>query len=224
MNECYVAIIDIGLGNLFSVQQACEQNGLHAVVTSSPRDIAESSGIIVTGVGAFEQAITRLKDKNLVALLHEEAISGKPFLGICLGMQLLMTTSEEFGFHEGLNIIPGNVVRLGEAITDEYSAKVPHVGWSPINRTNGISDDSLLQGLPNSVPMYFVHSYYVKLADTKQSLTTSTHGNNTFCSSCKMNNITGVQFHPECSGIFGLQIYKNFAVQIQQYYEGEVYV
>lgn len=186
-----VAIIDYGMGNLFSVARACAHVGLEAAVTSDPGDVKRALGVILPGVGAFGDAMASLRERGLVEPLREAALT-KPFLGICLGMQLLMTKSYEFGEHEGLNVIEGEVLRL-------QSRKVPQVGWN----------------LAGDVYYYFVHSFYVKPADPKVVLTTTRYGDTEFCSSLQKGFVTACQFHPERSGLKGLLVYQNFARRIQ---------
>lgn len=186
-----VAIIDYGMGNLFSVARACAHAGLEAAITSDPADIRKSDGVILPGVGAFGDAMAALRERGLVEVLRESA-KIKPFLGICLGMQLLMTKSYEFGEHEGLNVIEGEVFRL-------KGRKVPQVGW------NLAGDDYF----------YFVHSFYVKPSDPKVILTTTRYEDIEFCSILKKGFVFACQFHPERSGEKGLSIYRNFARRVQ---------
>src|SRR3990172_8761912 len=131
-----VAIVDYGIGNLFSVKHACEQAGIHASVTHSCSEILQASAVILPGVGAFGDAMETLGKLDLVSVLRDIAASGKPLVGICLGMQLLMTESHEFGWHRGLGIIEGEVVRLEEAVHGDRVLKVPHVGWNRIATGN----------------------------------------------------------------------------------------
>lgn len=225
MSERFVAIVDYDLGNLFSVQQACKKTGLKAVITDSRDDIYKSSGIILTGVGAFSKAMEILVEKKLVEALGENILSGKPLLGICLGMQILMTESCEFGQHAGLDIIKGKVMRLKTGAQNSKNLKVPHVGWNHICSSSGGrgSDNflppekwkgTLLEGIPDGTQMYFVHSYFVAPSDCEVILSTTYYGDNLFCSSLHFKSITAFQFHPECSGPNGLMIYSNFAKQI----------
>lgn len=215
MNTKFVAIVDYGLGNLFSVREACKAVGLHAMITASRDDILRSAGVILTGVGAFGTAMKHLTEKGLVDVLREYASSGKPLMGICLGMQILMTESFEFGRHGGLDIVPGIVIKL----QTDPSVKVPHVGWNRIQAARMSDNDvdwngTLLDGMPNGAAMYFVHSYYVKPCNEYVAISTTQYGPNTFCSSLQCNNISAFQFHPECSGQYGLAIYRNLAGKI----------
>lgn len=212
----FIAIVDYGLGNLFSVKQACRKVGVNAVITSSPEDILDAAAVILTGVGAFARAMERLNSLGLVDVLRSYTSSGKPLFGICLGMQILMTKSSEFGEHPGLNIIEGRVNRLKATVCGNKFLKVPHVGWNKIYSayTNDSSirwKETLLEDMPNGIQMYFVHSYFVEVADENIVLAKTFYGDNEFCSGIQRGNILAFQFHPECSGEYGLKIYKNFA-------------
>lgn len=211
-----VAIVDYGMGNLFSVQQACAQVGLLAEITSSKRDILAASAVILPGVGAFGTAMETLARLDLVEPLKEVAASQRPLVGICLGMQLLMSESHEFGHHQGLGIIEGEVLPLPLMTTDGRRFKVPQVGWNRIRAAGGELrwKDTLLGGLVNDEFMYFVHSFYCKPTDTGMVLTTTRHGFE-FCSSLQRRNVFACQFHPERSARQGLQIYRNLGVAVR---------
>ena len=210
-----VAIVDYGMGNLFSVRRACESAGLEAQITSSPQEVAQADGVILPGVGAFADAMDSLRRLELVRPLREAASSGKPFLGVCLGMQLLMSRSHEFGLHEGLGILKGEVVRLEEAREVERNFKVPEVGWNLILNEEGRSwEGTLLKGLTDKTWMYFVHSFYVQPADRDSVVSETRYGPVRFCSALQKGNLFACQFHPERSGPEGLQIYKNFMERI----------
>ncbi|MBI3021813.1 MAG: imidazole glycerol phosphate synthase subunit HisH [Candidatus Omnitrophica bacterium] len=213
-----VAIVDYGMGNLFSVQQACEHVGLEAAITSSAQAILSADGVILPGVGAFGDAMATLAQRDLIGVLRDVADSDKPFLGICLGMQLLMTESHEFGRHEGLKILEGDVVRLAETRPEDGRiVKVPQVGWNRIRQINGRPwDDSWLAGLADGTFMYFVHSFYVQPADPSLICATTRYGQTTFCSSLRRGNVLACQFHPERSGPQGLQVYANFGAALQR--------
>jgi glutamine amidotransferase len=201
-----VAIVDLHMGNLFSIRNACRSVGLDASVTSSPDDIQQADAVILPGVGAFGQAMQRLREKELVDVLKESVASGKPFFGICLGFQLLFSESEEFGRHAGLGILPGRVTRFNNA---GGSFKVPHVGWSRVHKVDR-NAKSWLDTVKDGAFMYFVHSYYVTPENDRITLTRSPYGNISFCSSIQQDNIFACQFHPERSGPEGLEIYKQF--------------
>lgn len=219
-----VAIVDYGMGNLFSVRQACEYVGLMPVVTSSHLEIERSEAVILPGVGAFGDAMDTLARLDLVEVLRDVAASAKPLLGICLGMQLLMSESTEFGKRSGLGIIEGEVTRLQTSLEGPRQIKVPQVGWNRIcipgqgqNQTD--TEDAivpgwkspLFNGLPNGEYMYFVHSFYAQPTDADVIVSTTQYGPTKFCSSLRRNNVFGCQFHPERSGPRGLHIYRNLA-------------
>ncbi|MBI4377995.1 MAG: imidazole glycerol phosphate synthase subunit HisH [Nitrospinae bacterium] len=202
-----IAIIDYGMGNLRSVQKGFERVGHDAVVTRDPRRIADASHVVLPGVGAFKDCMENLKNYNLLEPICKAIESGKPFLGICLGLQILFTESEEFGRHRGLDLIKGKVVRFNFKLGNQDSQlKVPHIGWNDIRikcRT------PVLEGIDDGFFFYFVHSYYVIPEDERMIATTTSYGMN-FTSSICMENIFACQFHPEKSQEGGLKILKNF--------------
>lgn len=224
-----VAIVDYGLGNLFSVAQACRHVGMSPMITATSKEILEADVVILPGVGAFGDAMEHLEQLDLVVPLQEVAQTDKPLIAICLGMQLLMTESEEFGNHRGLGIVDGPVFHLTGSLNATDTAqervtrnfKVPEVGWNHIYRpqadggssqSNSDTDSwssSPLSGIENGEYMYFVHSYYVQPEDQNVVLSLSQYGDFEFCSSLNLRNIYGFQFHPERSGLPGLQIYQN---------------
>ena len=208
-----VAIVDFGLGNLYSVQHACKHVNLDAKITSSKDDILNADAIILPGVGAYGDAMNALNRLELVPVLQDFSKSGKPFLGVCLGMQLLMSESLEFGRYEGLDIIKGSVLPFGDPHAGERKLKVPQIGWNKINALeNAIKwDNTILNGLSQDEYMYFVHSFVVVPEDTRVTLSVTQYGDVSFCSSLQVGNIFACQFHPERSGKKGLQIYQNFA-------------
>ena len=202
------------MGNLFSVKHACEHAGLSAVITSSHRDVLAADAVILPGVGAFGDAMNTLQDMDLVGAIKQVAASSKPLVGICLGMQVLMDESFEFGHHRGLGIIPGTVVRLDNPVGPNGILKVPHVSWSRLNhpaRGNNHWDKTFLKGLPDGVFMYFVHSFCVRTEDETVVLATTRYGHIEFCSALQYRNIFACQCHPERSGVEGLRIYQNLA-------------
>jgi glutamine amidotransferase len=218
------AIVDYGLGNLFSVKHACEHVDMEAVITSSQDEILRADLVILPGVGAFGDAMLALKQLDLIQCLREIAASEKPLIGICLGMQLLMSESFEFGHHRGLGVIEGPVVKFKDPVGILGKLKVPQVGWNriygetgqpsletPKNKSQNHWSDSPLQGLPEGEFMYFVHSYYAKPGNPEVILSISHYGDIEFCSSLRYRNIFASQFHPERSGPQGLQIYRNMA-------------
>lgn len=200
-----IAIVDYDMGNLKSVQKAFEAVGHRAAVTRDPKAIADASHVVLPGVGAFGDCMRNLERYGLVEPVTKAIAAGKPFLGICLGFQLLFTESEEFGRHRGLGVIPGKVVRF----TSNGSAaplKVPHMGWNSIVIGNR---PPVLEGVPDGVFMYFVHSYYVVPDDRAVACTMTDYGT-PFVSSIARDNIFACQFHPEKSQQEGLRIIRNF--------------
>jgi glutamine amidotransferase len=214
-----VAVVDFGMGNLFSVQQACEHAGLTVATTRSPSDVIEADATILPGVGAFENAMENLRDLGMVTALQQVASSSKPLVGICLGMQLLMTESEEFGRHKGLNIIPGTALWLDPRAESGRRLKVPHVSWNRLHRVQRGAENpwngTLLDGLRDGVFLYFVHSLYVRPSASDVVLATTTYGVNEFCSALQHRNVFGCQCHPERSGPDGLRVYANLATRLR---------
>ncbi len=202
-----IAIIDYGMGNLRSVQKGFEKVGLDAVVTSDPKVVMEAERIVLPGVGAFPDCMRNLEQGGFVEPLLRVIEEGRPFLGICLGLQLLFTESEEFGTHKGLNLIPGRVVRFPEGMTEnDEELKVPHMGW---NQLSFKLRPPVFDGIAEGTNFYFVHSYYVQPEDSSVIATTTNYGFD-FCSSVWKDNIVATQFHPEKSQEKGLAILKNF--------------
>ncbi len=195
-----IVIVDYGMGNLRSVQKGFEKVGYEAFITSDPEVIRKSSGVVLPGVGAFADAMHNLRASGLGDAVLEILSQSKPFLGICLGLQLLFTESEEDGLHKGLGIIKGRVLRLPTEV------KVPHMGW---NRIKKVCEAPILQGISDGSYFYFVHSYYVDPKDSDIVCTTTEYGIE-FTSSIWKDNIFAVQFHPEKSSKLGLKILKNF--------------
>ncbi len=197
-----IAIIDYGMGNLRSVSKAFERLGCTAAVTREPQVIADASHVVLPGVGAFPDCMRNLEQLGLIDSIRRALSSGKPFLGICLGLQLLFTESEEFGLHKGLGWIPGRVVRF-----KADGLKVPHMGW---NNLTIQKRTPVLEGLPAEAMVYFVHSYYVVPNDPDLIATTTDYGV-TFASSLSTGNVFACQFHPEKSQEVGLMLLRNFA-------------
>jgi glutamine amidotransferase len=213
-----VAIVDYHLGNLHSVQQACAYAGMDAMITSDKQMILNADAILLPGVGAYGDAMATLHRLDLVSVLRDIAASPKPFIGICLGVQLLMTESFEFGRHKGLGIIEGQVVPFDHPREGERVLKVPQVGWNRVCRVENVRwDGTLLDGVADGEYMYFVHSYIVQPHDTGVILSTSRYGQIEFCSSVQRGNVFACQFHPERSGVAGIRMYQNLAATLRRF-------
>lgn len=202
-----IAIIDYGMGNLRSVQKGFEKVGFEAVVTSDPRVVLEADRVVLPGVGAFRDCMRNLEEGGFVEPILKVIREGRPFLGICLGLQLLFTESEEFGIHKGLDVIKGRVIRFPEGMTEGgEKLAVPHMGWNQLNFKRSLP---VFSGLEEGTNVYFVHSYYVKPDDDSVVAATTNYGLD-FCSSIVSDNLVATQFHPEKSQDSGLRILKNF--------------
>jgi glutamine amidotransferase len=197
-----IAIVDYGMGNLRSVFKAFEAVGHRAVITRDVKVIGSASHVVLPGVGAFGDCMANLDRYGLIEPVRAAIQSGKPFLGICLGFQLLFTESEEFGLHKGLDILPGKVRRF--AI--DSALKVPHIGWNQVNIQRNCP---LFTQVADGSEWYFVHSYFVDPSDKQITATTTTYGI-PFVSSIWKDNIVACQFHPEKSQAVGLRLMKNF--------------
>lgn len=195
-----IAVVDYGMGNLRSVQKGLERVGHQAEVTSDHQKITSAAGVVLPGVGAFARCMENLRKAELISPLLEVIEQGKPFLGICLGMQLLFTVSEEFGQHPGLGVLKGRVIRFNQSLT------TPHMGWNTISIKKQAPH---LKGIDSDAYVYFVHSYYV-LCEEEDFVCTTTPYGGAFASSIWKDNIFACQFHPEKSQAVGLQILKNF--------------
>jgi glutamine amidotransferase len=201
-----IAIIDYGMGNLRSVQKGFERVGREAVVTSDAKTILSAGKVVLPGVGAFPDCMRNLEQNGLIDVVRQTVRSGKPFLGICLGLQLLFTESEEFGISKGLDIIKGRVELFK---IQDSTFKVPHMGWNSISIKRRAP---ALQDVPDNSHVYFVHSFHVVPEDKNVIATTTDYGIE-FVSSIWKDNIFAVQFHPEKSQTLGLTILKRFGEQ-----------
>ena len=199
-----IAIVDYGVGNLFSLNSSLELIGAESIVTSDPQVLRSADKILLPGVGAFEDAARKLRDSGLADLLKELAAEGKPLLGICLGMQLLFEKSYEYGEHEGLGLIPGSVKPIRDVIPTDY--KIPHIGWNGLH-LNG--DCPLFRNILEGDCVYFVHSFYATGCEPYVTATAD-YGAELTAAVAK-GTVYGCQFHPEKSGKVGLSILKAFA-------------
>ncbi len=203
-----IAIIDYGMGNLRSVQKGFEKIGHEAIITDDPQVVLQAERIVLPGVGAFRDCMHNLEQSGFVEPILKVIAEGRPFLGICVGMQLLFTDSVEFGLYCGLNVIPGHVLRFPNRMTVEgEKLKVPQMGW---NQLSFKRRPPVFNGIDDGSNVYFVHSFYVKPDDSTVIATTTDYGIE-FCSSVWKDNVVATQFHPEKSQGIGLQILKNFA-------------
>lgn len=202
-----ITIIDYGMGNLRSVHKAFEQLGFSAEVTADPRVAGRADHLVLPGVGAFKDCMDHLREGGFIEPIKRHVESGRPFLGICLGLQLLFSESEEFGRHQGLDLIPGRVVRFDAGMqAGGEELKVPHMGW---NRIAIARRAPIYRGIADGAFVYFVHSYHVVPEDPAVVATTTDYGIN-FCSSIWRDNLMATQFHPEKSQQVGLAMLKNF--------------
>ncbi len=205
-----VVIIDYQLGNLYSVNQACETVGIKSKISTIREDIIDADALILPGVGAFNEAMENLAKLDLISAIRQKVKLGIPLFGVCLGQQLLFTESEEFASGKGLNLIPGIIKRFPEK-HDDKKIKVPHIAWNKIYTATQEWENTPLKELENNEFMYFIHSYYVQPEKDSCILTKTNYSGIDFCSSILENNIFATQFHPEKSGEKGLSIYKNWA-------------
>ena len=199
-----IAIIDYGVGNLFSLKCSFESIGADICVTSDPKEIEKADRIILPGVGAFEDAAKKLRESGLDKVVKNECAKGKPLLGICLGMQMLFERSFEYGEHEGLGLIKGNIRPISDVIDE--GLKIPHIGWNALHF--GEKKDDLFKYLKEGDFVYFVHSYYG--ADCEESVIATTEYSASLTAAVRSGNVCGVQFHPEKSERVGLSILKAF--------------
>lgn len=198
-----IAIVDYGVGNLFSLVSSFKKIGADIVVTADPKVIMESERIILPGVGAFEDAAKKLRDSGLDKVLIDQVQQGKKLLGICLGMQMLFENSFEYGCHKGLGLLKGNVVPIKGAIPE--CLKIPHIGWNALQFTN---KSDLFNFINDGDCVYFVHSFYV--TDCDDSLVATAEYGAQLTAAVQKGNILGCQFHPEKSGEVGLNILRAF--------------
>jgi glutamine amidotransferase len=209
-----IAIVDYGMGNLRSVHKGFERVGFQATVTQDPMKIKGALGLVLPGVGAFRMAMENLRSLRLVDPILTFIESGRPFLGICLGLQLLFRESEEFGYQEGLGVFRGRVVRFpfgdSTARSTRSGLKVPHMGWNAVQLKKRLP---ALDGIENGAHFYFVHSYY-PIPEEPEIVATTTDYGGEFTSSVGRGNLFACQFHPEKSQTLGLRILKNFGGRV----------
>lgn len=213
-----IAIVDYGIGNVKSMINAFDSLKTEVVLTSDPKNIMNSSALVLPGVGAFASGMNNLKKYDLIDTIHEFVNTGKPFLGVCLGMQMLLEESEEFGSTKGLGLIKGKVVKLK---TDKANnERLPHVSWNEIKEPNpGRWKNTILENTIELTDVYFVHSYAAVPQESKDVLAIANYSNHDFCAAVSKNNVFGTQFHPEKSGVSGLNILKKFIDITKKNYE-----
>ena len=206
-----IGVVDFGLGNLFSVQQALRAVHAESILVSTPEEALSMDALVLPGVGAFGEAMQELKSKKLDEALAVWVQNKKPLLGVCLGLQLLMESSEEFGQHQGLGFIRGKVKKF-PTIFNGKPLRVPHMGWDSIVPEK--KEHPALKGIASGTDMYFVHSYYVEVEKPESALTSTNYAGLRFTSAVIQDNIWAFQFHPEKSGASGLRIYQNWVEHI----------
>lgn len=200
-----VGIIDYQMGNLRSVERGLQRAGGTALVSDQWRELQRASHLVLPGVGAFRDAMRALRDLDMIGFLRDWVEEDRPFLGICLGLQLLFDVSFEGGEHEGLGILPGKVVRFDCPSGSEW--KVPHMGWNRV--TNRLPEEPLMRGIPDHTYFYFVHSYYA-VPHTSSDLWLESDYGHPFCAAVRRGNLAATQFHPEKSQGHGIQLLSNF--------------
>lgn len=208
-----VTIIDYGMGNVLSVRRALEHCGAETVLTDRPETVAGAERLVLPGVGAFGDCMNALETRGLVEPIRNFAASGRPFLGICVGMQILLDAGEEFGGHPGLGFISGRVVQIEQATVNGVPRKIPHIGWAPIRppRTNSSAwSRSPLASTRHDTPFYFVHSFTARTESSDDCAAVADYEGVEVTAVISRDNITGTQFHPEKSGPAGLALLKRF--------------
>lgn len=203
-----IVIIDYDVGNVRSMINAFKKVGVHPILSNNEEEILSADGVILPGVGAFAHGMENLNKYNLVNILKKYTDTNKSFMGICLGMQMLLDESEEFGNTKGLGLIAGKVIKL--PTQNSSYEKLPHVSWNEIKEKNTQWNNTILNNVRQQSDMYFVHSFITKLDNEDEILSTTEYSDYEFCSSIKKDNIYGCQFHPEKSGEIGLKIIENF--------------
>ena len=207
-----IAIVDYGIGNLLSVFRGIQKCGYNPVLISSKSDIQNSRKLILPGVGAFSDGMRSLKKKDFIDSILGFAASGKPLLGICLGMQMLFDKSLEHGMTQGLSLIPGEVIKIPETTKDGEQHKIPHISWSKLIKPNKSCnwDNTILEDTKIGSNVYFIHSFYAKPSNNKYLLAETEYNGRLLAGVVKKNNVYGCQFHPEKSGNIGLNILNKF--------------
>jgi glutamine amidotransferase len=213
MKPMKVVVVDYGMGNLFSVCRALEACGVEPVLANTPQEILDAKALLLPGVGAFADGMAGLSELGLIQPIREYAKTGRPLLGICLGMQMLLDSGEEFGIHEGLGLIPGAVRSIPSTGLDGQPHKIPHIGWNALLKTEtSFWTDSILDEIEEEQRTYFVHSFTAVPTNEEHRLADCDYNGQRISAAVQSGNIYGTQFHPEKSGPVGLKILKNFLV------------
>ncbi|MDC3045986.1 imidazole glycerol phosphate synthase subunit HisH, partial [Gammaproteobacteria bacterium] len=212
MKRIKVSILDYGLGNILSVKRGLEFCGVDVLVTKNEKEILKSHRVVLPGVGAFKVAMDKLKKLGLDNTLRELAEKETPLLGICLGMQILMSKSKEFGSHDGLNLISGTVDPISEDLKKNDNLKIPHVSWNKLipNKLSNFRENYFMKGIKENDYFYFVHSFVANTSSKEDTLAYCDYGGYALTAIIKRDQIMGCQFHPEKSGKAGLRLLKSF--------------
>ena len=208
-----ITLVDYGMANMLNVARAFRHCGAEVRVVETAAEAGPADRLVVPGVGAFEKSILALRAKGFDDLIRRHVETGRPFLGVCVGMQMLFDASEEFGEHDGLGLLPGRVMRVPDADTAGVPQPVPHIGWSALvaPRTGRAWDGTLLAGRePQATSVYFVHSFAARPADEGDMLADCLYGGHRICAAVQRDNICATQFHPERSGEIGLSVIRRF--------------
>lgn len=214
MKKNKIVIIDLGIGNLLSLSRAVKSHQNSVLITNSKEEILAADKIILPGVGTFKKAMSLLSNLKIISAIRDVHNAGKPILGICLGMQLLMEESEESGLTEGLGLIKGRVEHLSKKTKEEKLLKIPHIGWNsldlPDNKSSNIWKKTILHNIKENSFFYFMHSFSSILKDQEDILAVTNYGGHKISAVFNKKNLSGCQFHPEKSGPIGIKIIKNF--------------
>ncbi len=207
-----VTIVDYGIGNLLSVQRACEYFGAEVIFADTPEKIKQAERLILPGVGAFADGMAGLRQRGLIEPIRQYAKQDRPFMGICLGMQMMLEVGEEFGIHEGLGLIPGKVIKIASTGIDGQVHKIPYIGWNTLSMPsdNTIWEGTAFNGIEPGNAVYFVHSFTAVPAKDEHRFADSYYDGRIISAAIRSGNLYGCQFHPEKSGPIGLKIIENF--------------